>query len=521
MGRGRGGRSSGSRSASFNVFYEFDLFTQDDLGNSRIDIEGNSTNEIGIFPGAIEGFTLGISETLDFFLFNSSDPVNNPDNEIVIARTPLVEGEVDIENPIILNLTARFIANGQTISLPNGIEPVFPSTNPGLTIEDAINNAETRTTNNDRIEYTLTSDELSNLGIDELTLVVEDNSSQTSGEVNFENFNTIRAVNDIDYIISEGLLDNITSIRVSGSSSLASTTIISREGNTFPSDGDGDGSISTPITPEAVDDSATTEASTAVTIDILNNDNVGLIDSFDATSTQGGSIALNNNGTPDELTDDLLEYTPSVDFLGTDNFQYTINNLGLTDTATVTVEVSAPVEPVEPVEPVDPVEPVEPVDPDLGTSAVGDTVFRFFNPDVGVHFYTADQNENDFVRDNLDIYDFEGESYRTVDPLTLGAEDVYRFFNSRTGVHLYTTSEVERDSIQENLNEFSFEGTAFNAYENNVEGSIPIYRFFEPSLGVHFYTPNEVEKDFVNDNLDNYDFEGIAYYAFPLETVTI
>ena len=156
------------------------------------------------------------------------------------------------------------------------------------------------------------------------------------------------------------------------------------------------------------------------------------------------------------------------------------------------------------------------------------TVFRFFNPSKGGHFYTADVNERNYVRDNLDNYVYEGETYETVNPLakaqsitgedtSVGPEEVYRFFNPSTGVHLYTTNEIERDSIIENLDNFVYEGVKFYAYETQVEGSLPVYRFYEPTLGVHFYTPNENEKNSVLENLDNYNFENIAYYAMPLE----
>ena len=146
------------------------------------------------------------------------------------------------------------------------------------------------------------------------------------------------------------------------------------------------------------------------------------------------------------------------------------------------------------------------------------TVYRFFDPTSGGHFYTVDENEKNHVLENLDNYTFEGETYKTHDPTTGGeAEEVYRFFNPSTGVHLYTTSEVERDSVIENLDNFTYEGAKFYAFENPVEGSMPVYRFYEPTLGVHFYTPSEFEKDSVIENLDNYDFEGIAYYAMPLE----
>lgn len=144
------------------------------------------------------------------------------------------------------------------------------------------------------------------------------------------------------------------------------------------------------------------------------------------------------------------------------------------------------------------------------------TVYRFFDPSVGGHFYTADETEKNFVEENLPNYNFEGESYTTVDPMT-GGQEVYRFFNPATGVHLYTTSETERDSIITTLPNFSFEGVKFYAYETQVEGSIPVYRFYEPTLGVHFYTPNEAEKDNVRKNLLNYNFEGVAYYALPVD----
>ena len=143
-------------------------------------------------------------------------------------------------------------------------------------------------------------------------------------------------------------------------------------------------------------------------------------------------------------------------------------------------------------------------------------VYRLFNPEVGVHFYTTDVAER-YESAALGYQD-EGASYRSVEPMVESAEEVYRFFNETTGVYLYTTDENERDSIQANLPEFSFEGAVFNAYETQVEGSIPIYRFYEPTIGVHLYTPSEVERDSVQANLPNYNFEGIAYYALPLET---
>jgi hypothetical protein len=159
-------------------------------------------------------------------------------------------------------------------------------------------------------------------------------------------------------------------------------------------------------------------------------------------------------------------------------------------------------------------------DGENSSDKLGSTVYRFFNPTLGVHFYTADKNERDYVRDNLNNYNYEGESYVTVDPVTGNSpEEVYRFFNSTTGVHLYTTNGNERDYIIDNLDNFAYEDVKFYAYETEVEGTVPIHRFYEPIIGVHFYTPNEVEKTYVENNLSNYTYESIAYYAFPISDV--
>ena len=142
----------------------------------------------------------------------------------------------------------------------------------------------------------------------------------------------------------------------------------------------------------------------------------------------------------------------------------------------------------------------------------GPVVYRFFRPDIGVHFYTPDENERDFIIDNVDGFDFEGASYAGVseeEDLLTGARPVYRFFNVNTGVHLYTIDENERDFIRGNLDDFNFEGITYYAYETQQEGTTPLYRFFNPVIGAHFYTPSAAERDAVDANLPDYNLEGI------------
>lgn len=154
---------------------------------------------------------------------------------------------------------------------------------------------------------------------------------------------------------------------------------------------------------------------------------------------------------------------------------------------------------------------------DDGKITINSAVYRFYNTNLGVHFYTASEGEKDNVLKTLPQYRFEGASYTSAaDPLT-GVESVpvYRFYNKNTGVHLYTSSEEEKNSIQKNLGGiYRFENTAYYAFNNQIDGTIPIYRFYNTNLDVHFFTPSAAEKEFVIDNLPQYRQEGIGGVAF-------
>ena len=89
--------------------------------------------------------------------------------------------------------------------------------------------------------------------------------------------------------------------------------------------------------PDAVDDSATTDEDTSVTIPVLANDTDPDGDTLSVVSVSDpahGSVTVNPDGT--------VTYTPDPDFNGVDTFTYTITDgNGGSDTATVTVTVRA------------------------------------------------------------------------------------------------------------------------------------------------------------------------------------
>ncbi|MFH1842062.1 MAG: Ig-like domain-containing protein, partial [bacterium] len=85
--------------------------------------------------------------------------------------------------------------------------------------------------------------------------------------------------------------------------------------------------------PVAVDDSATTDEDTAVTIDVAANDSDADGDPLTVTATGPAG-----HGTV-TFTDSGVTYTPDENYNGSDSFEYTVSDGMLSDTATVTITV--------------------------------------------------------------------------------------------------------------------------------------------------------------------------------------
>jgi hypothetical protein len=104
------------------------------------------------------------------------------------------------------------------------------------------------------------------------------------------------------------------------------------------------GSAASQPNPSPINDQGITTINSPLALNVTANDsdpngNPLQISFFDTISAQGGSITLSDNGTADDLTDDLLIYTPASDFSGFDSFSYTIDN-GIGGTATATINLA-------------------------------------------------------------------------------------------------------------------------------------------------------------------------------------
>jgi len=157
-------------------------------------------------------------------------------------------------------------------------------------------------------------------------------------------------------------------------------------------------------------------------------------------------------------------------------------------------------------------------DPVAGTEDI--EVYRFFNTELNLQFYTTSEVERDSVLEKLPQYELEGVSFIAApDPAEndiTGVSPVYRLYNQSTGVHLYTASAEEKNYVVENLSNYTLEGVAYYGYDTQQEGTTALYRLYNSELDAHFYTASAEERD---SYLSSSDYqlegggEGIAFYV--------
>jgi lysyl endopeptidase len=145
-------------------------------------------------------------------------------------------------------------------------------------------------------------------------------------------------------------------------------------------------------------------------------------------------------------------------------------------------------------------------------------VYRFYNTQLGSHFFTINGTERNSVIGSLPQFAYEGVSFfaypSTVGPA--GLSPVHRFYNTKTGTHFLTISSAEQQYVANTFPQFKYEGISWYAQAGEGSGTMPLYRFYRTDNQTHFYTVSLAERNYVISSLGAYyNYEGIAYYVWP------
>ena len=103
--------------------------------------------------------------------------------------------------------------------------------------------------------------------------------------------------------------------------------------------------VGEPVALDVIDDVVTTPIDTPIDIAILDNDfGIPSDGMLTLTEPSNGTVEINDGGTPDDISDDTVTYTPNDGFEGSDSIDYTVcDTMGNCDTATISITVGEPV----------------------------------------------------------------------------------------------------------------------------------------------------------------------------------
>jgi len=165
----------------------------------------------------------------------------------------------------------------------------------------------------------------------------------------------------------------------------------------------------------------------------------------------------------------------------------------------------------------------------LEKSTFTDSVYRFFNTRDKAFFYTNSKDERNFILQKSNNtnppseewpYVFQGTTFESAHTYPK-SQPLFRFYNTQTGHHFFTASQDEANYVKAKVISdswpFNYEGVAFNVYANdptpNSQGSeIAVHRFYSPSLNRHFYTANQTEFDEIRLT-GKWNYEGIGFWG--------
>jgi hypothetical protein len=146
-------------------------------------------------------------------------------------------------------------------------------------------------------------------------------------------------------------------------------------------------------------------------------------------------------------------------------------------------------------------------------------VYRFWSDSLSGHFYAAGDEERDYVLATYpDAWTYEGFAFSALaDDSDTMSVPVHRFWSPTLSGHFYTADEDEANYVIENYPDaWTYEGIVFYAYPKDYQAaySSPVHRFWSNTLSRHFYTSSDDDVTYINENYSSvWTYEGIAWYA--------
>lgn len=140
-------------------------------------------------------------------------------------------------------------------------------------------------------------------------------------------------------------------------------------------------------------------------------------------------------------------------------------------------------------------------------------VYRFYNGQANVYFYTISSTERDTILATLsNTLKYEGVAFFASPSAAAGFSPIYRFRNNLNGSYFYTISPAEYNTITQYYPQYAYEGIAWYAEPSAAGGGMPLYRF-RTNNNSHIYTSYESERSSIINNYPSFVFEGPAYYV--------
>ncbi len=147
------------------------------------------------------------------------------------------------------------------------------------------------------------------------------------------------------------------------------------------------------------------------------------------------------------------------------------------------------------------------------------TLYRFWSKKNKSHFYTASEEEKNYIISHYDdyVWKYEGVANDVFTTQVPNSTPVYRFWSKKNKGHFYTASEEEKNYVINHYDDYiwKYEGIAYYAYPTQQSNTKPVYRFWSKKNRHHFYTASEEEKNYVINHYDDYiwKYEGKAWYV--------